>query len=350
MERVYFFDGIRGWAALIVLLGHTFNMFPQIPVFHQFYFRVVVDAALAVYVFFVLSGASLSYSIIKNYDELKIKKAIVKRIPRLSIPIFFVTFCTYIIMKLSLMYNYDAGVITGSAWLSSFYDFEEKFSNIFTFSIYKVFFYFAQPVYNASLWTMPHELYGSFFVFIFLLVFKKDILWLPVMGVAAYYLNRFNPILLCFAGGIFISYLLVHFDDFLQSSKIQVLLFVTFCLVVYFLIKDKKMNGLSQHARCIYAFLFCFIFIFFGKFREFFELRVSKFFGKISFVLYLVHLPIMCSLSSFLIVSLPPNIYIYIDLITVFFSIAVARLFVVIDEKSLDISNKLANCLLDDKD
>lgn len=311
-DRIFFFDGIRGWAAFIVLLGHTFNMFPHISIFHQFHFRLVVDARLAVCLFFVLSGASLSYSIIKNYSELKIKKAILKRIPRLAIPILFFTFCTYLIMKFSLMYNHEAASITDSVWLSSFYNFEEKFSNIFTFSLYKVFFYYSEPIYNACLWTMPYELLGSLFVFLFLLVFKKNIIWIPILGMMIYYLNRFNPIILCFLGGIFISYLLVYYDNLFQKNKVQLLLFIAFCVVGYFFMKDKRLDIVSQHRLCIYALLFCFIFVFFQAFRKFFELTVSKFLGKISFVLYLVHLPIMCSLSSFLIVSLPSYIYIYV--------------------------------------
>lgn len=97
-QRYIEIDGIRGWAALSVVLFHFFpETFGVIfPFLHNPIFGFMSDGGLAVFVFFILSGDALSLSFFKTKDDKVITKIILARYFRLTFPIViscFIVFC-----------------------------------------------------------------------------------------------------------------------------------------------------------------------------------------------------------------------------------------------------------------
>ena len=83
---------------------------------------------------------------------------------------------------------------------------------------------------------------------------------------------------------------------------------------------------------------------------NFFNIRLFQWLGKISFSLYLVHVPIMCSLCSFTSLKLPYD-NIFLQSLNMFFwiifSLVIAQLFnKLIDERAVKISNDFGKFIL----
>ncbi|MDR1106745.1 MAG: acyltransferase family protein, partial [Treponema sp.] len=177
-NRINYLDGLRGWSALIACMGHTALTFtydvPNQPRFltnlQNGYFRLLLDGGLSVKIFFVLSGIVLSMAFIKKSDFTKLAAMIIKRIPRLGIPIFSMALISHFLMKSSLMFNFKAIDVLGkNTWLSWCYNFDSSLFKVIGYTFLSTFFGSGNP-YSTALWTMPHEMLGSIFVAVVLLI------------------------------------------------------------------------------------------------------------------------------------------------------------------------------------
>src|SRR5258706_1988331 len=87
--RFHEIDGLRGWAALSVVVFHlyweTFGV--VMPGLRNPATAFFLDAGLAVSLFFVLSGEALSAAYFAGKGEVAVVKLCVKRYTRLTIPI-----------------------------------------------------------------------------------------------------------------------------------------------------------------------------------------------------------------------------------------------------------------------
>jgi peptidoglycan/LPS O-acetylase OafA/YrhL len=228
-NRINYLDGLRGWAALIVCMGHTALTFTyDVPKQPQFlkniqdgHFRILLDGGLSVKIFFVLSGAVLSMAFIKTHDFRKLSAIVIKRIPRLGIPIFAMALISHILMKIGLMYNFAAiEVLEKNTWLSWCYNFDSSIFKVVGYTFLSTFFG-SGNAYSTALWTMPHEMLGSIFVVIVLLAVayinkKKVIIPLIILFagliVFAYMKgdrSAYSSTFICFLAGILLSYYIV---------------------------------------------------------------------------------------------------------------------------------------------
>ena len=153
--RKDYLDGLRGWAALVVLIGHIGNVLlsnqrpPVLPFF--------ADGQLAVYIFFVLSAYVLSVGYLEKKDPNIPLALAIRRYPRLTIPI--ITSCTiaFFLVEIGAMVNIPAGALAKSPWLESFYNFPVSVESLLKFSLLDVYVDANAASYNAVLWTMRYE-------------------------------------------------------------------------------------------------------------------------------------------------------------------------------------------------
>ncbi|MFA8336412.1 acyltransferase family protein [Burkholderia cenocepacia] len=299
--RKDFLDGIRGWAAVMVLLSHLIQNFAvqAAPALNKPYLLFPSDGALAVYVFFVVSGFALSIGFFEKNDTGVLTSLAIRRYPRLTIPIFASALLGFVLMKSGLLYNQQASAIAhNESWLGGFFGFTPHVIDLLRFSLFDVYFaYDPEHTYNAVLWTMSVELWGSVFVFSLLAVLgtaRRPLIYI----IAFVCLFALRSPMLAFLLGVVIS-------DLYASGRIEKLpsalasgassamigaaiLFSTFGRAHY---DDPR--PLSVIASILVAGVIVSV-----PMRSFFSNRVSRFFGAISFPLYLTHLPVICSLSS----------------------------------------------------
>ncbi|MDR1363821.1 MAG: hypothetical protein LBJ35_07230, partial [Spirochaetaceae bacterium] len=197
-----------------------------------------------------------------------------------------------------------------SPWLGTFYNFDGGFIDALRFSFRDVFFYYNEDhSYNATLWTMNGEITGSFLVALVLfcskyIKSKQYVFWI----LAAAFLFLVNGVLLAFMLGMAASYLYINKNDFLykieKSIPRKTGLFIAAAaaylaagLSAYLWVKWAMDLLYSIAAFLLIAFLLTSPLA-----QRVFSAKFFRFLGKISFPLYIIHVPVLCSFSSFLIV------------------------------------------------
>lgn len=345
--RVNFFDGIRGWASLMVLFCHICNTFPQLEFIRKTPARILVDGEFAVYIFFVLSGIVLSLGYFKHNDISRVSALAIKRIPRLGIPVFIS--CLFIIplMKYGLMFNVQAAASQGgNDWLSGSYGFEGKLSSAFRFSFFNMFFHYNGSVsYNSVLWTMRGELLGSYLVALSILSLHFTKKKTCLIGIILYLTSRINPIYFSFSLGIALSYIYSCKENYIivLEKTISKAAIISFFIALYYFC------GRKGTLLAIEAVLFVMLSISMKNVRSFFSTSVSKFLGKISFPLYIVHMPIICSITSYVIASYhvtDMKMIVFLAAMTFCFSLFIAWIFHPVEKLSISISSKIASFLM----
>lgn len=168
-------DGLRGWAALSVVVFHIFwecfgELFPQV--------RNLVTAALlnghfAVCVFFVISGAALSAPFFAGGGHRYVLSATTKRYVRLTLPIVVFTTLFFLLARAGLVTSNEAALVLQRE------DWGGLASNASPGVVDTVLFMFRDVYLGATgdrdvmpfLWTMPVEMLGSMLLFLFMAIF-----------------------------------------------------------------------------------------------------------------------------------------------------------------------------------
>ncbi len=325
MDKIKYLDGLRGLAALVVVLSHfAVVFFPALYTADVVETRfvsqldliiagtplnVIYNGNFAVCIFFILSGYVLTYKFFRDKNPEALASGAFRRYFRLLIPVLFSNFLVFILMKLSLFHNAEVGILSKSTWwFSETWTFHPDFLGMLKESFYGVFIR-DESNYNPVLWTMTYEFFGSFLVFIVAAVFgsfkhRKLIYFvLCILLCRTYYM--------AFIAGLILSDL--TFNGYLEffESKIAKLILIGLFLGSY-------PAGMDVSKTIYRVFLLDFLYInpmFFHilgsvcimlailnskKLQRFFSTRILSFLGRISFPMYLVHLPLIGTFSCFL--------------------------------------------------
>ncbi|PKM14084.1 MAG: acyltransferase [Gammaproteobacteria bacterium HGW-Gammaproteobacteria-5] len=176
-------DGLRGLASLIVVFSHLFLWFAPsahygktselnlgIYLFNgpaSFFYR----GGFAVYLFFILSGFVLTYSLQRNaHSLLTIRRASLKRYIRLGVPVAASIFICYLFMLLNVFQTPDIKPLTG---LAKQYTFNESFLSATKDALFGALL-LGDSRYNYVLWTISLELFGSLAIFSAIALFGHD--------------------------------------------------------------------------------------------------------------------------------------------------------------------------------
>lgn len=313
-ERVVFLDGIRGWASLMVLFSHlpVFFLANTVPGLKGWFFGFASDGNLAVFIFFVLSGFALSTGYIQTGKLSVLTSLALRRYLRLAIPILFSCLLAFALMQSGLFYNTTAGTLSQNSWTSGFYTFQTSLISCLQFALYDVFVRYNGAVsFNPVLWTMSIELWGSFVVFsICALVMHLRTRGIILAAIIAYLYAVNNIWYLPFVCGIAIT-LVHHRYNLRLDGTLKWIAPLLIGLIVYYSASTMRggIFGLPAVPRndlfnilaaCGVVFLAACV----ASVRRFFECRLSKYLGSISFSLYLTHFMVICSFSSYLLIWL----------------------------------------------
>lgn len=207
MSRLYKLDGLRGFACLLVIVGHTYGTFGNSWISHQ-----IVAAKSGVYLFFILSAFLLTGQFLEGYKSTQDKlwflgRYFHRRVIRI-IPLYFIALTAY----------YSVGLLVPNKSVV-IQDFPEYLRNIFMYKGSSIF------------WTVPVE-----FKFYFLI---------PFLGIMATAKNGGYKIL-C----IFILCILLSLIGFSGDNKGDLFslsyVFILGCLLACIFYKS---NFLEQRTR-----------------------------------------------------------------------------------------------------
>jgi peptidoglycan/LPS O-acetylase OafA/YrhL len=246
---------------------------------------------MAVLLFFVVSGFSLSVRYLADGDIRPWLKIAAGRYLRLAIPIFAACLLVHIVMVCGLV-----GPPTERlAKFSGFFNFDPTLAHLLKFSLFDVFFdYSSLETYVGPLWTMSVELSGSFAVLAAVVVFRplpfRSLFLLALAGLIVWLApaNSNTAMLALFAVGAAMA------DWFNRGwldavpKPVGFMLLLIGCLVPVLLPYSITAWGLigtsSLTLGCIAV----------SRIRNWLSGPVSAHLGKISFPLYLMHGPVLC--------------------------------------------------------
>lgn len=307
--RLHYLDGLRGWAALAVVIFHsTWELFKgYLPAVRTSAPGLINDGKLAVYVFFVLSGLVLAHPYLRTRRIETLQTTALRRYVRLTIPIAAASALALGLMWLGWMRNVEANrIVESQDWLGAFYLQAPTLVSWAKFAFYNVFFHYdLHTSYDIVLWTMPFELAGSFVVFGLLALagasLRARLLWYAAAAVLAV---REAPEMLSFICGIALAEIATS-RRYLQAADARAgdvagvaLLALAFAGSVW--LRDRYDPVLCAGL----ALLVVLGAMLSARLRALLETPLSQALGRISFPLYLVHTLVICSASSMLILKL----------------------------------------------
>jgi peptidoglycan/LPS O-acetylase OafA/YrhL len=357
--RVDSIDGMRGFGSVVVLLFHvflTFNLLKSPPFYAP---NIAYNGNLAVQLFFVLSGFSLSIGFLSkekrgsdgNVLLVHLQRMAAARYFRLALPAFASGFIVFIIAKTNLNYYQHLPEELRNPWWGWAYgSYTAKFSDLIKYSFYDIFFpltfvpfvNYNHFYFNTNLWTMSIEFPASYMVFVFLALFgvvrSRIYLCLGVIPFFCFFDSMYG---FFFAGVALADF---HTKGW-SAARWQRPLAVGFLLLLF---APEIKHTWSQVVYCS-AIVFCSLYS--VPVRAVFSSRIFRYLGRISFSLYLVHMPIVISLQSYLFLvlggRLPAHEVILLSGgVTVVVSFAAAHLFSFIDEWAIGVSHKFARLVL----
>ncbi|WP_099469136.1 acyltransferase family protein [Konateibacter massiliensis] len=371
-KRLTYLEGLRGAAAIMVFLCHFGYAF-----YYALYSTEIAEANLpgnldaliavtplnilyngkvAVRIFFLLCGYVICIRYFQTRDKNYLVTSAAKRYFRLIVPILFIEFITYILMKAGAYHNGAAAVISHSEdWFMNFNAAEPLFLGMLKEAFFTAFFQQAST-YNNVLWIIKYEFLGSLLVYLILYVTGKwkyrDILYIALillcmrndyvciligmllcdlMHSESVFLNKFckNKFILFLStvvGMIFATYpaggtnLDGTFYRYLGEPRV-IIFYVIGCTLLFWVLLNSRMA------------------------QKLFEGKVLQFLGKHSFGIYLVHFPIIATFSAWFLVRLNGRLdYNVLMLVNIILTAAMVLCAAVLVTKYIEpLGNKLAN-------
>ncbi|KUJ11633.1 uncharacterized protein LY89DRAFT_228558 [Mollisia scopiformis] len=224
-------DGVRGVAALGVYMFHAMgcwarivpawhadadqNNILQLPILRTFF----VSGGAAVSLFFVISGYVLTHRSLRwmragsaHRVPPAVASSMFRRGFRLYLPPVLLTFCEMLSTRCGFVPGYNFTFVPESSFFAQFVDWISEtyhlISPIYNFKRAMQGF-ITHPKYDAVVWTIPLEFYGSFVCYILLLI----LVWIPndgarmglvaLLSISSMSMGSWN--IFCFLSGMLIA-------------------------------------------------------------------------------------------------------------------------------------------------
>jgi len=338
-------DGVRGWAALMVACSHfVFAMHPALLGAGEAHAHfpgaawlgrtgaiVLYNPQFAVDIFFVLSGFVLATSV--NNRPAPLVELVLRRWLRLGLPILATTALIWPLVNNHLFWPSTAGALAKSDWLTLMYatpagaDYAYMtLPRLFAGSLVGIFVpeLLPMPFYNPALWTMKMEFWGSVGLFagytllpaawaargagLLAALIAIGFTWqVPLLapfcfGIALFELRRLagpraavpRP-----AAGVALLALGVLLGGMPYDMRLEP--YASLFRLGAPWVGSVSLLSFRVGALCVVAAVLAW-----PPLQRLLLGRVSQWLGRVSFALYLVHVPILCSLGAWLLLRLEP--------------------------------------------
>ncbi len=292
-SRLTFLDGLRGWAAMAVLLFHVFILIFPPSIFAAIMLRkfVLFNGAFAVMLFFIISGFALSVPFVTSASRKMILRLASGRYFRLAIPVFVA--CA--LVHAAMCAGWIGPANNRPAPFNTFLDVPAQFDHLLQFGLFDVFLdYRTDQSYFGALWTMEIEFTGSFVVLCLQAIMGSPLFCGKVtrarsivyMGLALVLLARGSFMALFLIGMVLAEN---HSALTLSSLRRLAPALLAMGVGVPFVLPFDSITLLSMLA----PVLFLVGSVAMSPVRRFLSNSFSRELGRLSFPLYLIHGPVL---------------------------------------------------------
>lgn len=314
-------DGLRGLASLNVTLAHfvaafwpellrfnypglEFQQDPLTPleeVLSSPLVTLLFNGHFAVLVFFVLSGYVLAMPA-RNGNFTSIRGRLWGRYLRLNIPIAAACMTSWALLQVGAYWNQDAALLTGSQWLALYFKADISFLQMVYISSFGGIFGDGSLV--PPLWSLRVEFIGSVVLLAWLAIFRS---WyvMAALAVMSFSLGLAGQVFIAciILGGLlnwislpkFAGYMVGGIGVYLGAYQPQSVWFVWLPAMG----DDPKTlyNAIGASLLVASVCRSC-------AFHNPFSTGPLKSLGEISYAMYLIHFPLLCSVASYVVVKL----------------------------------------------
>lgn len=323
-------EGLRAIAAVVVVLYHASLIF-----YPAFFYGVgttlapvqnagiesflyqnplsgVLSGTFAVGIFFVLSGFVLSIAFFQKQDQSIIRRMAAKRYIRLMVPAFFSVILAWLAIRMGGSVVMGKVVsVTHSGWLAGLWTFSPHLHTALFQGVVGIFTSVANTTYNPVLWTINYEFLGSFIVFGAALLFgqmrNRWVVYLVLIFALA------NSWLLGFMLGMVLADLYANRHGLIQQLDVRIKIGLIFVGIVfggfpagpitnpvYRFLEIPKFLQTEQISFYITigATLLVFAALTLRPFTRFLAHPRISGFGKYTYSLYLIHMPILFTVCT----------------------------------------------------
>lgn len=336
-SRVEWIDGLKGLGCVIVYLSH----FRMAGFFHFQLDNLIAtffDGAFAVSVFLIVSAYSISISFEKkSFDFYALRSMILKRYFRLSFPIALITLSIAVLYYAGLMYNKEASMVLSSPVLCDF------FSKVSVGSLIKTIITSPLGLEYSWLpqgWMLRYIFWGTYIVFVLMIgmykmsVSKQIVILLFSTFIIHYCSLYYIPV-------VFGIYIYIY-DNNAQYSQRTCCLLAVLSLISFVCLRLYLCN--TMVCNIISSMVFVFTVVNSTVIKSVLSCKTLKWLGQVSFSLYLWHMAIICSWTSFLYLKLHAMNIIFLDIILLLTTTIILLLVSYISKKVIE--NKATSYLL----
>lgn len=338
--RIKYFDGLKGFSAIIVMLTHfalcfkTISWLQEVPIVGLFF-----DGGMAVYIFIILSAFGMCCSFSKSDFSSTIIKVALKRYFRLTMPLVLPTILAFMLLILNQDYSLNLGELEHNEWTKTLLPAEAHINQLTSGILVGVL---KGSALINPLWMMKYIFLGSFIAMpCYYLIHnlkseRGKLLYLCCAGILAYSISSYYT-------AIFVGVGLYVFKDRIFSYR-QVFLCPILLLVIILL--HAYNPATTKFTRAILVVLL----VSSGTLtKQLLSSSLALRINKMSYQLYLVHASVLASFCSWFCLNMGEHyIWMYLVNVLLFFciTIAIASVFTRFDVSVSKAINVFLNKLL----
>ena len=206
-EKINYLDGLRGIAAVNVMIMHFFIVFlpamiysDRMPshlgnfeqIFSNTPLGLIGAGNFSVCIFFILSGYVLTQKYFKTKDRNIIISGAVRRYIRLFVPVLAAILLSFLLASSGVFHYYiETVTISGNNNYAGYWIFTPDIIEAIKQAVWGTFFA-GEDTYNPVLWTMTIEFYGSILVFAMTFLFgQQRARWTFYLAAAIFFFNSY---------------------------------------------------------------------------------------------------------------------------------------------------------------
>jgi peptidoglycan/LPS O-acetylase OafA/YrhL len=334
MPKLLYLEGLRGVAALMVLflhlqLGFYSYLYADLARATQHWpgglggsvvliFSAIFDGRLAVRIFWVLSAYVICLGLFRaGPGRANLIGTAAKRYFRLLGPCAVSVLVVFGLARFG--YLFHSALPEGNYWLDPYYQIVPNLYLALKSAFWSVYFSVPQPfIFNPPLWSIKGEMYGSLFCFaLFGVLGQSPRRFMAYPLVLLVLLLLKIPFLLCF----FVGFVLCDYDHSVSQADglglvrraekwifqfpvwAEGLFWLTVLGGKYLLLQVGVTN---DPANVVMSALLVYLVLRVGAVQSLLSAKPLVWLGKISFSLYLLHVPVLFSLGCWLYLKYPP--------------------------------------------
>lgn len=316
MKRIDYLSGVKGISAFIVFFAHFCSAFASyLPpkmcnLLYKTPLYLFVAGHYMVSLFCTLSAFFVALKVINTTNKKKLLLLFPKRYFRIVLPLVPLAIIIYMLSCFNLFYNIELASLSGNDWLTMSYQDKLSITEILISVFYKTPL-LGDLTINGNLWMIKYIVLGAIVSILISVTYIINPYISYTLSIIAFFLcDKKDPLYTCSVIGSILAILYmrtmnIRTHKLVNLSSMVLVLTGLFLggyneLIDNFALYNYLRNILSYwHILILGSTIFTIGIMYSPLFQKFFQLKLFSNLGDISFSLYLVHFPIMCSLSAF---------------------------------------------------